>query len=70
MIETDTTEANGGFVFAAGVGDDDDGMRAVENGSGPRGVLAAEANVNAAFQMSSGEFVRVASVEDLRAVFL
>ena len=57
MIEADAAEPDGGFVLAAGVGDDDDGMLAIEHGAGPGGVLAAEADVDAARQMRRGEFV-------------
>ena len=67
VIEADAAEADGGFVLPAGGGDDDDGMLAIEHGAGPRGVLAAEADVDAARQMRGGEFGRIARVENLRA---
>jgi len=40
MIETDAAKANGGFIFATGSGDDDDGISAIQDGAGPGGVLA------------------------------
>ena len=67
MVEADAAETNGGFVFASGVGDDDDRMDAIENGSGPGGVLAAEADVDAAGEVSGTKFLGIASVENLRA---
>lgn len=70
MIKTDAAEAYGGFIFAAGVGDDDDGMSAIDDGAGPGGVLAIKADVDAASEMSSAKFVGVAGVEDLRAFFM
>src|SRR6185437_107700 len=65
VIEADAAEAECGFVLAAGFGDDDDGFFAVEQRSGPRGVLAAEADVEAAGEMALGELYRVADVEEL-----
>ena len=66
VVEADATEANGGFFFAAGRRDDDDGIFSIENRSGPSGVLAAEADVDAAFEMSGGELGGIARVENLR----
>ena len=51
MVEPDTAKTNGGFIFAAGRGNDDDGMRAIEQSAGPGGVLAGKAYINAAREM-------------------
>src|SRR5215472_15311576 len=59
MIEPNAPEADGRFVLAARVSDDDDGMRAIQHGSGPCGVLAAETNVDAALQVRGPEFVGI-----------
>src|SRR5580704_6635492 len=67
VIEADAAKADGGFFFAAGSGDDDDGILAVEDGACPGGILAAESDVDAAFEMGGGEFGGVARVEDLGA---
>src|SRR6266849_8817826 len=55
VIETDPPEASGGFVLPSRVGDDDDRAIAAENGPGPRGVLAAESDVEAAGEVRRGE---------------
>ena len=49
------------------VGDDYDRMLAIEHGSGPGCVLAAEADVDAARQMRRGKFGGIARIENLRA---
>src|SRR5207253_9047472 len=48
-------------------GDDDDGPLAVEKGPRPAGVLAAQADVDAAEEVRSGEILRVPRIEQLRA---
>ena len=67
VIEADAAEAQDGFFFAAGFGDDDDWLGAVEDCSGPGCVLATEADVDAAGEVSLGIFCCVADVEDLGA---
>lgn len=67
VIEADAAEAGGGFLFAAGLGDDDDRLRAIEDGAGPGGVLASEADVDAAGEVSFGVLGWVANIEDLDA---
>ena len=67
VIEADAPEAHGRFVLATGVRDDHDGMLAVEHGSGPGGILPAQADVDAARQMRRGKFAGIARIEDLRA---
>src|SRR5579871_3895072 len=42
VIEADSAEAQLGFALAAGGGDDDDRVTAIEDGADPGGVLAAE----------------------------
>ena len=66
-VEADAAWADGGPGFAARRRDDDDGVFAIEDRAGPGGVLAAEADVDAASEMSGGEFGGVARVENLRA---
>ena len=58
------------FVFAAGIGDEDDGPRVIEQGAGPGCVLAAESDVEAAAKVRRGEVDGVATVEQLRAGLL
>src|SRR6185437_15620847 len=70
VIEADAAEAEGSFVLAAGLGDDDDGFLTVEQRAGPGGVLATEADVEAADEMALGELGAVADVEELRANLL
>ena len=55
VVEADAPEARGGFGLPAGIGDDDDGMLALEDGAGPGGVLPAQADVDAAGEMGGGE---------------
>src|ERR1700760_29087 len=62
VVEADTAEPNGGFVLASGSRDDDDGVRMIEDGAGPRRVLASKADVDAAGEVGGGELVGVASV--------
>jgi len=70
VIEADAPEAHGGLVLAAGCGDDDDGVLAIEEGADPGCVLTAEADVDASGEMSGGEFGGVAGIEDLGALRL
>ena len=70
VVEADAAQAHGGFGFAAGGGDDDDGVIAIEHGADPGGVLAAQADVDAADEVGAGEFCRVAGVENLRVFLL
>jgi hypothetical protein len=67
VVKADTAKPDGGFVFAAGRGNDDDRMIMIQNGAGPGGVLAVEADVDAAGKMSGTELFGFASVQDLRA---
>lgn len=67
VIETNATETDGGFGLARGIGDNHDGFIVSEDGAGPGGVLAVQADVDAAGKMRGGELFRVARVEDLRA---
>src|ERR1700751_285544 len=40
-IEADTAKAQRSLLLASGLGNDDDGLGAIENGSSPRGVLSS-----------------------------
>ena len=53
--------------FSSRVGDDDDRVLAAQKRACPGGVLTAEADVDAAWQVPGGEIRRVAHVEHLRA---
>ena len=68
MVETDAAEAHRGFILTAGRGDDDDGMVMIQDRSGPGGVLAVEADIDAAGEMSGAKFIGLASVKNLRAL--
>lgn len=70
VVEADASETNGGFIFARRVGDDHDGLAVIEDSAGPGGVLTVEANIDAADEMGRSEFVRIAGIENLRAVGL
>ena len=67
MIEADAAQAQRGFLFASGLGDDHDGLGAVEHGARPGGVLAAESDIDAAGQVALGVFGGIANVQNLRA---
>ena len=67
VIETDAAQAQGGFLLASGLGDDHDGLGAVEHRARPGGVLAAESDVDAAGEVTLGVLGGVADVEDLSA---
>ncbi len=67
VIEADAAQAQGGFLLASRLGNDHDGLGAVEHGAGPSGVLAAEPDVDAAGQVTLGVLGGIANVEDLRA---
>src|SRR6476619_3207287 len=70
VIEADAAKANSCFLLAAGIRDDDDGMRAVKDRAGPRGVLTGETNIDAARQMRGGKLGGVARIKDLGACSL
>ena len=65
MIESNAPQAQCSLLFAAGLGDDHDWLGAVQHGSGPGGILASQADVDAAREMSFGVFGGVADVENL-----
>ncbi len=67
MIETDTAQAQGGFLLASGLGDDHDGLGAVEHRTRPGGVLPAQSDIDAAGEVALGILGGVADVEDLSA---
>jgi hypothetical protein len=67
VIETDASKPNCGFVFATGLGDEDNGFGAIKNGARPGGVLAAESDVDAASEMSFRVLRGIAHVENLGA---
>ena len=67
VIEADAAEPHRRLVLASRVGDDHDRLLAAQHRAGPRGVLPAEADVDAAGQVRGGELRRIARVEDLRA---
>ena len=67
LIEADAAQSHGRFVFTSRVGDDDDRLLAGQHGAGPRRVLAAEADVDAAGQVGGRELGRVARIQHLRA---
>jgi len=70
IIETDAAETDGGFIFACGVGNDDDGLGLIEDGAGPGGVLAVETDVDATGKMGRSKLIGLAGIEDLRALSL
>src|ERR1700686_4907244 len=65
MIETDTAQAQGGFLLAARRGDDHNGLGTVEYGPRPGRVLSPEPNVNAPGQVPVGVLVGIADVQNL-----
>src|SRR5262245_37460282 len=67
VIEADASETYGGLELAAGISNDDDRRLAAEDGTGPRGVLAAETDVDAARQVRRREVAGIARVENLSA---
>ena len=66
VIEADAAEPYRRFLLAARVGDDHDRPLAIEHGAGPRRILSAEADVDAASQMPLREVPGIAHVEHLR----
>src|SRR5581483_3910300 len=70
IVEADAAQTYGRFALAAGGRDDHDGAIAVEQRAGPRGVLAVQADVEAAREMTRGELRGIARVEDLGTVGL
>ena len=67
VVEADAAQAHRRFVLAPGIGDDHDRALAAQHRAGPRRVLAAEADVDAAGQVRGGELRRIARVEHLGA---
>jgi len=67
-IEADPSQAKGRLCLGAGISDDDDRSRGVEQCAGPCCVLPAEPDVDAAGQVGRGKFRRVPGVEQLRAL--
>ena len=67
MIETDAAQAHGGFLLAPGLGDDHDGLCAIEHRARPRGVLAAQPDVDATGDVILGILGGIADVENLSA---
>ena len=67
MIETDAAQAQGGFLFASRLGNNHDGLGAVEDRARPGGVLAAESDIDAAGEVTLGVLGGIADVEDLSA---
>jgi hypothetical protein len=68
VIKADTAESQGSFLLAARFGDDHDRLGAIEDRAGPRGVLPAEADVDAASEMALGILSRIAHIENLRTL--
>ena len=55
LIESNSSQTKRRFDLRARIGDDDDGMRGVEDRACPGRVLAVEADVDAAGQVRGGE---------------
>jgi len=67
-IEADPAQAKGRLCLRAGISDDEDRSRGIEQCPRPCCVLPAEPDVDAAGQVGRGKFGRVSGVEELRAV--
>ena len=67
MVEPNPAEPHRRLALPSPAGDDHDGPFAVEEGPRPAGVLAAQADVDAAEEVRSGEIRRVPRIEQLRA---
>ena len=66
-IETDTAQPHGRLVFASRLGDQEDRTFAVEQRTGPGGVLPAKAYIQAPRQMRRLEEWRFPHIQKLRA---
>src|SRR2546425_3332320 len=67
VIETDMAQSQGGFMFASGLGDDHDGLGAIEYCTGPSGVLPAQSDIDAAGQVALGVLGGIPHIENLGA---
>src|SRR6266568_4772247 len=59
--------SQGGFMFASGLGDDHDGLGAIEYCTGPSGVLPAQSDIDAAGQVALGVLGGIPHIENLGA---
>lgn len=67
LIEADPAQTHRGLLLASRLGDDHDRFSTVEHRAGPRCVLAAQRDIDAAGNVSFAILRRIADIQNLRS---